>query len=180
MSALSRSDLLSFLNYLSSKGLIPPATASARKAAVNQVLGILDEAEAEDVSKIDVESVMVRFHNLNKDKYTPDSLSTYRSRVRASIDDFLRYQRDPMNFKPGIQAPGRRPADRIKPVDRPPVGKAEKRTGMSYDAPQASVNILPIQIRADLTVKIQGLPFDLTASEAARIANIIKAMAIEE
>jgi hypothetical protein len=34
---------------------------------------------------------------------------------------------------------------------------------------------LPIQIRADLTVQLVGLPFDLTKSEAQKIANIVLA-----
>jgi hypothetical protein len=39
-------------------------------------------------------------------------------------------------------------------------------------------SILPIPIRADLTVYIQGLPFDLTESEAKRISNVVTAMAM--
>jgi hypothetical protein len=39
---------------------------------------------------------------------------------------------------------------------------------------------LPISIRADLVVKIAGLPHDLTASEAQRIANIVIAHAMPD
>ena len=42
----SRADLLSFLDFLGQKGLIPPSTASARKASANKVLAILSEDEA--------------------------------------------------------------------------------------------------------------------------------------
>lgn len=35
--------------------------------------------------------------------------------------------------------------------------------------------VFPVQIRTDLTVYIQGLPWDLTPKEARRIARIIKA-----
>jgi hypothetical protein len=42
--------------------------------------------------------------------------------------------------------------------------------------PMAS-SILPIPIRADLTIYIQGLPYDLTPTEAKKIASVIQAMA---
>jgi hypothetical protein len=38
-------------------------------------------------------------------------------------------------------------------------------------------SILPVPIRADLTVYVQGLPFDLTEAEAKKIATVIQAMA---
>jgi len=42
----------------------------------------------------------------------------------------------------------------------------------------ASSHILPIPIRADLTIYIQGLPFDLTEAEARKIAGVVSAMAL--
>jgi hypothetical protein len=40
----------------------------------------------------------------------------------------------------------------------------------------AASNILPIAIRADLTIYIQGLPFDLSEAEARKIAAVVTAM----
>ena len=37
--------------------------------------------------------------------------------------------------------------------------------------------ILPVRIREDLTVFIQGIPHDLTETEATKIANVVRAMA---
>lgn len=177
MSKLSRTALLDFQDYLSKKGLMNKATASARKAAVNKVLGILDEAESGDVSALDIDKVMSRFHNLEGSKYTPSSLNIYKSRVKSAIDDFLRYQKDPLNFKPAGQNVGR--AERAKTPSpnevTPP--RTEVHRHSPIEAPPAAVNIIPIPIRPDLTIKIQGLPFDLTAAEANKIANVIKAMA---
>jgi hypothetical protein len=176
MSKLSRTALLEFQDYLSKKGLMNKATAAARKAAVNKVLGILDEAESGDVSTIDIDKIMSRFHNLEGSKYTPSSLNIYKSRLKSAIDDFLRYQKDPMNFKPAGQNPGR--AERAKtPASGEVSSRPEPHRNIPIEAPPAAVNIIPIPIRPDLTIKIQGLPFDLTASEANKIANVIKAMA---
>lgn len=177
MAKLSRTALLEFMDYLSNKGLMNQTTAASRKAAANKVLGILDENEASDISKLDLDEVMSRFHNLAGANYTPDSLSTYKSRVKSAIDDFLRYQKDPLNFRPAAPSAPRR-TERVKP---PSAGEGaprhEPHPKTAVEEPPAAVNILPIPIRPDLTIKIQGLPFDLTAVEANKIANVIKAMA---
>jgi site-specific recombinase XerD len=115
MTDQSRAALLEFLNYLSTKGLMNQTTVASRKASVNKVLGILDESEAADVSKLDIDDVMARFLNIAGAKYTPGSLNTYKVRVKSAIDDFLRYQKDPLNFKPGIQSVPRR-AERTQPT----------------------------------------------------------------
>ncbi len=37
--------------------------------------------------------------------------------------------------------------------------------------------IIPIPLRADLTIYVQGLPLDLTPAEAAKIGRVITALA---
>ena len=59
----SRENLLSFLDYCKDKGMMGPATAEARKAAVNQVLSILKDEEARDVSTLDLDLLLRRFQN---------------------------------------------------------------------------------------------------------------------
>lgn len=177
MADLSRSAVLGFMDYLGNKGLMNRTTAAARKAAVNNVLGILDDDEAADVSKIDLDTVMGRFTNLKASGYTPRSLSTYKARAKAAIDDFLRYQKDPLNFKPGVQNAPRR-SERPSTAQTADAVRSELPVKATVEAPPAAVSILPIPLRPDLTVKIQGLPFDLTPSEANKIAAVVKALAI--
>lgn len=177
----SRPALLAFLDYLSSKGLMAKATVSARKAASSQILAILEDDEAADITNIDLDQVVHRFQNLHGKKYTPQSLTTYKSRVKAAIDDFSSYLANPLAFRPSVQS-----RDRSKPKN----GKtnsgstATEKMSPSVDPParpaqpaMASSNILPIPLRPDLTVFIQGLPFDITAQEARKIANVVLAMA---
>ncbi len=128
-------------------------------------------------SVLDIDEIMSRFHNLEGANYTPDSLSTYKSRLKSAIDDFLRYQKDPLNFRPAAQSAARKP-DRAKTsASAEAPTRSEPHQKGPVEAPPAAVNIIPIPIRPDLTIKIQGLPFDLTTSEANKIANVIKAMA---
>jgi hypothetical protein len=180
-STVSRQALIEFLGYLAQKGLMASATIQARKAAVNAVLGILSEEEAKDVTRIDLDEVMARFMNLQGREYNPQSLATYKSRVRAALEDFTRYIENPLGFKPNVQARERKPNQNKTPSNKAPVAlPAEPSQNSSppvITGPMAK-SILPIPIRADLTVYIQGLPFDLTESEAKRISNVVTAMAM--
>lgn len=183
MADLSRSALLEFLDYLAAKGLMSKATVSARKAAAGQILGILEDDEASDVTSLDLDHVVGRFQNLHGKKYTPQSLTTYKSRTRAAIEDFASYSANPLAFKPSLQN-----RERAKPKNegqsaKPSVEKGDAKLEASVRTPHvpiASSNILPIPLRADLTVFVQGLPFDLSEREARKIANVISAMALPE
>ena len=173
---------LTFLDYLGQKGLIPAATASSRKATANKVLSILSEDESQDVLLLDIDHLMQRFHNLNPQQYTPESLQTYKSRMKTALEDFRAYTDNPLTFKPSGQS-------RVKPKNNgEKVGSASStstQTKPSADQPKyptshtpmPNVSVLPIPLRADLTVQIAGLPFDLTQIEAQKIANIVLAHA---
>ena len=167
------------------KVLMSPNTVESRKASANKVLGILDGDEAEDVTKLDLDEVVRRFGNLHGQKYTPDSLRSYKSRTKSAIEDFARYLENPLAFKSGFQRREKKPANGAPQkkahhlvaqdvttsppvIDRPAI------------APAASSTILPIPLRADLTIHVQGLPFDLTPAEAKKIAAVIQAMAMVE
>ena len=177
----SREAMLEFLEYVAQKGLMAQATARARKAAVGKVLGILSEEEAADVTLIDLDSVMTRFGHLQGKGYTPDSLTTYKSRVRSALDDFGSYVANPLAFKPGLQTRERKSG--TSPTSSKPKNGPERKTELrdmqpptNLAGPMAS-SILPVPIRPNLTVHIQGLPYDLTVAEAKKIAAVVQAMA---
>lgn len=172
----SRENLLAFLDYCKEKGLMKAPTAEARKAAVNQVLGILSEDEASDVAKIELDALMRRFHNLHGSRYTPDSLKTYKARVKNAIFDFLRFRENPMDFKPTASAT--KVSIKLKrSPDAKIVEKDAESTSRSSATPFMTTATLPIQLRQDLTVLIHGLPFDLNPREATKIANVLFALA---
>lgn len=177
----SRDELLKFLNYVGAKGLLSPATAESRKASVNKVLGILSDDEADDVGKLDLDEVVRRFANLHGQGYTADSLRTYKSRTKSSIEDFLRYVDNPMAFKVGgaKRTPRAKPPKEIE-TQSAPTTRSETHSPGPIVTPSAGSGIIPVALRADLTVHIQGLPFDLTEREARKIANVVLAMAMED
>jgi hypothetical protein len=179
----TREAAIEFLEYLAQKGLMAPATARARKAAVNTVLGILDDQEAEDVTGLDLDDIMSRFGHLQGKDYTPESLRTYKSRVKSALDDFASYVENPLAFKTNVQGrerranPGRDVPNGSKGAPQKSVTDSPRPSTAAVAGPMAN-SILPIPIRADLIVHVQGLPFDLTPAEAKKIASVIQAMAM--
>ena len=178
----SREALQEFLSYLGDKGLMAKATAHARKAAASKILSVLSEDEAQDVTVIDLDDAVTRFSNLHGKKYTPQSLVTYKSRLRSALDDFEAYLVNPLGFRPSLQRRELRTKE-SKTAGSPAQGKNEV-TAATQDSPARPVHvplpsssILPVPLRSDLTVHIQGLPFDLTTAEAKKLANVIMAMA---
>lgn len=185
MGQRSRDELLRFLDYVRAKGLMSPATVEARKASANKVLGILDNEEADDVTKLDLDEVVHRFQNLHGQKYTPDSLRSYKSRTKSAIDDFARYLENPLAFKPGVQRRDKKPSNglaqkKVHHLEAQGVATPSPVIDRPTMMPSASSSILPIPLRADLTVHVQGLPYDLTPAEAKKIASVIQAMAMIE
>ena len=176
----SREAALGFLEYVAQKGLMAPATARARKAAVSKVLAILDAQEAEDVTSLNIDDVMSRFAHLQGKGYNPQSLVTYKSRLKSALEDFASYVANPLAFRPSVQSRERRavsakaPASEGKTTAEPSVPDPQTRTA-PVAGPMAG-SILPIPIRSDLTIYIQGLPFDLTEAEAKKIASVVQAM----
>lgn len=185
----SVSEVEKFLDYLATKGLMPKPTVVSRKAACNKMFSILDESESSDVRKLNIDELASRFANLEGSKYTPDSLKTYKSRVSKTIDDFIRYNLDPIGFK-GVsstirkkrettapQAPTAPPSGTTPASQAPPSAPHQhSSTHRSPMAHQPSLR-LPIPIREGIVVEIEGLPFDLKEAEAQKIANVILAMA---
>ncbi len=172
----TRQHFYDFLDYMAEKGLMAEATVAARKASASRVLGILNDDEAADVTTLDLDDVMRRFQNLEGRNFAPGSLRTYLSRTKSAVDDFERYLSNPLGFRPSAQS--REPRAKLETkVANGAAPSAERKTpSIPTAAPMAS-NILPIPIRADTIVFVQGIPFDLTEAEAGKIANVIRAMA---
>lgn len=177
----SRDDLIRFLDYMGEKGLIPPATASARRTAASKVLSVLSEDEAKDIIEVDLDDVMSRFDNRNKHKFTPESLQAYRSRLKTALRDFRAYSANPVNFRPqGQLRIKQRPQPERQKVASDGVNQVnpiKPEADLALELP--NVSVFPIPLRQNLTVRVVGLPYDLTPAEAKKIANIILAHAIE-
>lgn len=186
MSGRTKADFLEFLDWLGAKGLMPLNTAQARKAVANKVLAALEEDELLDITALDIDDVMLRFTNKFGKKYTPESQRTYRSRFETSVADFKAYCENPVGFRPlGRPQVKRGTTEQQNGGDKKKVAlrkSATKLTPYRDDSTDSeatgSGNVIPIQIRQNWTLRIGPLPFDLTKSEATKIANIVLAHAM--
>jgi len=105
---LSRDSLFDFLDFAAEKGLVKKTTAAARKDASKTILKILDEDEAADLSKVDLEDVIQRHRNLATGRIMPQTLAAYESRTRTAVKDFLEYFNNPTVWKPSTQRRAKR------------------------------------------------------------------------
>ena len=80
----NREGLIAFLDFAGDKGLMKKGTAGAYKKASNIILRILDEEEAIDLSKVDLEDVFFRHRNKAAGKIAPRTLKTYETRTRSA------------------------------------------------------------------------------------------------
>ena len=165
----SPTDLIGFLDWSGDKGKIKKNTASAQKAACNQIFGVLDEEERNDLRKIELDSVFQRYKNLNPTKLTPETLKTYRSRVDSAVTSFLSWREDPENWKPGIQerTSRKKTASLLGSVPKIPTSDAQ------------TLN-LPFPVRGDLTITVLNVPRDLKKNEARRLGAFLEAFAVDD
>jgi len=173
----SRDALMKFFGYLASKGLVNSNTVAARKAAANKMLTVLDENEASDLRNLDLDKVATQFFNLHGKEFTPDSMVTYKSRLKSGIDDFIKYTTNPASFKPDAPRP-RSPNKGDNPDAKNVNGSGEPNSNRNGGRDfQSNETAFPIPVRPGLVVKLVGLPSDLTKKEAQRIANVVLAFA---
>lgn len=186
----SQADFLEFLDWLGAKGLLPANTAHARKAVANKVLAALEPEELSDITAIDIDDVMVRFTNKFGKRYTLESLRTYRSRFESSLADFREYCENPVGFRPpsrvrnasqGSEAKEGQPKKFV--IHRRPPPKPDSSSAAAAPVVQSRPSpssVVPVQIRENLTISIGPIPFDFSAAEARRVANVILALATAE
>ena len=157
----SRDGLIKFLDFTDEKGLMNKGTVATRKKACDTILGILDETEAADLSKIDLEDVIRRHSILTAGKFVPATLKGYESHLRGSIKDFFDYAKDPSSWRP----PSRKKVSKTTAVKKPksvsPVSKPKEFEGVEKLPSQPSVHIdLQIHISPEADAKQIDQIFD--------------------
>lgn len=177
----SAAKLSEFWNYVIEKGLMNKQTAISRKTASQKVLELLDEAERQDLRSLDREHAFVRFQNIAGKRYSPGSLTVYRSRFNASLDDFLSYAANPSGFKPNASKSNGKAKSEGAKQSKKRAASAEQEslsTHPTLDSATSSDNLtLPIPLRPGVVVKIFGLPSDLSEDEAKKISGVVSAYA---
>lgn len=95
----SRTAFFEFIDISKDKGWFSTSVAKNTKNACHRVLELLDEDESDDLSNIELDSLLLRFSNLNP-TVSSVTLRAYKGRIRVSIARFLEYTKDPINWTP--------------------------------------------------------------------------------
>lgn len=165
-----------FLKQAGMEGLINPATARARRNALDHLAGELNEREQSDIRTLDVDELVSRFHKLEGSSIRPETLELYGDRLKKGLDDYLRWLDAPSKFKPSAR-------ERVRNFARgsgaEPALNEEQRAAerIRLEATENPTRIVPVPIRTDQVVYIDNLPLDLTPAEADRIARVVRAFA---
>ncbi len=182
-----------FLDYALEKGLLKAETAKSRRTAVNKILEKITDEQRADVRKVDLELEAEHFANRQGAGYIPSSLLTYKSRAKTALADFVSWVDNPMAFRPSGSTSGKagvrngtatakkaKALPRVDGVETP----AHEATAVPAQATpmleQPARLTFPVPIRAGLIVQLCGIPFDLTAGEAEKIAQVVKALASQQ
>lgn len=183
-----------FLDYALEKGLLKSETAKSRKTAVNKILEKITDEQRGDVRKVDLDLEAEHFANRQGAGYIPTSLQTYKSRAKTALADFESYVDNPMTFKPAGAGNGKAASrsgaasGQRKPKQEKAKAAAEvaKVVQPTSAAPLPSAPVVeegltfPVPIRSGLIVQLRGMPFDLSAAEAEKIAQVVKALATKQ
>lgn len=170
-------ELLEFLEHAADRGLMPTPTAKALTVASRRVFGALTDAERDDLRTVDVESAVKRFGNKHAKEFTPKSLREYGQRASRAVDQFLRWRNDPAGFsvKTRSTVASRRRTEPNQSAD----------TSVAFESAAVSLAPAPggyqtsFPIRPGRVITLSNVPNDLTKTEAERLAQFVKMLAVE-
>lgn len=187
MDSPTKANILKFVDFQISKGLVNVNTGNARKAACNKILEAFGDDD--DLTNVDVRSEVLKFNNRHPGQLSPDSLNTYEKRVASTLDEFKKYIANPTGYKGVIGRPignGSGKTDKkAKAADAVEPGTAVIETQAA--APQQRVQtsavtdtslMLPFPLRPAFLAQLI-IPRDLTKDEAARLCAFIQALAVD-
>lgn len=191
--------LLDFCDRIGARGDINAGTARAYRIAAGKILAVESpDPTSVDLRSLDADELFERFVKLRKGDYGEGSLNTYRARFRQAIAMYLAWLDDAPNWKTAgrlIRQPRSTPGGsrttaatrRSKPPaskpgtrsDEPAADHAEATVPPPPDPAGVRLITYDVPLRTDLIIRLT-LPWDLTASDAERIANFVRVLAFTE
>lgn len=166
----SKNGLLDFLKEAAVTGIMNPGVARSRKTAAEKLLDHVTAEERINLRMLDVDELCSRIHKLEDSSIREEAMNLYNSRLKAALDDFFSWVKSPESFTStgNHMAPAKLVQKRNSEEQKALESIALHHAGTQDD-------IIPIPLREDLIVYLQGLPLNLTATEANKIVNVVKA-----
>ena len=175
-------ELLGFLSHASERGLMPAATAMALAVASRNVFGVLADHEKADVRALDLTDVINRFSNKRAREFNPSSLTEYGRRVQRAVQFFIDWRGNPATFKVKTRSSlnasntGRSPRHT---ANEETTSRTDTATGTDVSSRDEDSFQTSVPVRQGQLITISNVPKNLTAAEAARLADFVKMLAVE-
>lgn len=166
----SKLGLLKFLKQSAVTGIMNPGVARSRKTAAEKLLDHVTAEERINLRILDVDDLCSRIHKMEDSSIREEAINLYKSRLKAALSDYFQWLQDPESFT--SSGSNMTPAKQVQKRDQ-----EEQRALESIALHHAGTqdDIIPIPLRKDLVVYLQGLPLNLTAKEAKKIIDVVKA-----
>ncbi|HYS53769.1 MAG TPA: hypothetical protein VER58_08435 [Thermoanaerobaculia bacterium] len=156
-------------------------TAKALRATCSQVLGVLDDWESVDVSKLDVDDIFRRFQNKKGKQFTPKSLETYKSRFGKAVESFLRYVESPTTWRASSTNVRTKRKEEAAGTRKKSTAGGDALSSTSASVPtierQRTIEY-PLPLR-DGRLALLRLPPDLSLAEVRRINAFLTTVAVD-
>lgn len=166
----SKDGLMRFLKESALSGIMNPGVARSRKTAAEKLLDHLTSDERINLRILDVDELCSRIHKLEDSSIRKEAMNLYNARLKSALDDYFTYLDSPETFT--STGSNLAPAKQVQKRDQEEQ-KALESIALHHAGTQD--DIIPIPLREDLIVYLQGLPLNLTQSEANKIVNVVKA-----
>jgi len=166
----SKSGLLNFLKEAAVTGIMNPGVARSRKTAAEKLLDHVSAEERINLRMLDVDELCSRIHKLEESSIREEAMNLYNSRLKSALEDYFDWLQNPESFT--SSGSHMAPVKQVQKRDR-----AEQKALESIALHHAGTqdDIIPIPLRENLIVYLQGLPLNLSAAEANKIVNVVKA-----
>jgi hypothetical protein len=166
----SKNGLLKFLKESAVTGIMNPGVARSRKTAAEKLLDHVTAEERINLRVLDVDELCSRIHKMEDSSIREEALNLYNSRLKSALTDYFQWLKHPETFTSSgsNMAPAKQVQKRDQEEQRALEAIALHHAGTQDD-------IIPIPLRDDLIVYLQGLPLNLTDKEAHKIVSVVKA-----
>ena len=186
-------DLLAWLREAALARHIHPATARSRRKAAEALFPYCRAEEIADLRRLNLQDLRARVADLPQGALRPEVADLYLERLRSALRDYLAAasaRQDERGRDAADTATAGRGAvtARISASERAEGGDSHRTASPSADVSaleaarlrldQHRADIIPVPLADDRVVFLQGIPADLTAVEARKIARVVEALAL--
>jgi len=166
----SKNGLMQFLKEAAVTGIMNPGVARSRKTAAQKLLDHLNAEERINLRQLDVDELCSRIHKMEDSSIREEAMNLYNARLKSALDDYFNYLQNPEAFT----STGSNMAP-VKPVQKRDQEEQRALESIALHHAGTQDDIIPIPLREDLIVYLQGLPLNLSQAEADKIVHVVKA-----